>query len=55
MEIDGCDINNLEIIEDETIIFKDNDIIAVDKVAVRKQVSIGSRYYNYKNGLTPGF
>ena len=34
--------------------FKDNDIIAVDKVAVRKQVSIGSRYYNYKNKSKDG-
>jgi hypothetical protein len=34
--------------------FKDEHVIDVDKVAVRKQVSMGSRYYNYKNKSKDG-
>ena len=34
--------------------FKDEHVIDVDKVAVRKQVSMGSRYYNYKHKSKDG-
>ena len=34
--------------------FKDDDFLDVDKVAVRKQVSMGSRYYNYKHKSKDG-
>ena len=37
MEIAGCDINNLEIVEEENIIFKDNDIIICKPKRIYKE------------------